>query len=507
MNRKGLVELCKEGDRQALDWLYKTYADRMWKICFRYVADRQIAQDLMHDGFIVIFSSIHALRSPDMLESWMGAIMRNLSLRYVRQRGLSSPVSLEDIREDEQPVESDGADVFPTYAEMLSLVEKLPDGYGRIFRLSVLEGLSHKEIGLLLHIAPHSSSSQLARAKKMLRRLASQYRLKGLVLLLSAISVCVYRYQLCRTRGEVCMGAGGEKDEAWSAASSHVSGVSGVRETDVPRAAVSSRRRPEPVAHAARGQDVKRQDSVALADADRRLPHDAEQGEKPRREAARKPYPTLSFPTLSGGERSAWTLSFAYSGGAGRTRVRASDVPGSITSGESGPVTDVSHHHSPVALALSARKRINERWSVEAGLQYTFLRTDFTSVGEVRTERVQRLHYVGIPFRGTFDVWGKGRCAIYASAGFTLDIPVKATADETLFADGLAVKRERYRLKPSWQWSVSLGMGLQYEITPTVGLFAEPQLHYYFRPGDGIRTLRTDHPFRVVLPVGLRFSW
>ena len=134
----------------------------------------------------------------------MGTIMRNLSLQYVRQRGLSAPVSLEEISEDEQPAESDEADVFPTYAEMLNLIEKLPEGYGRIFRLSVLEGLSHKEIGLLLHIAPHSSSSQLARAKKVLRRLISQYRVRGLVLLLSAISVCVYRYQLYRTGDKAC---------------------------------------------------------------------------------------------------------------------------------------------------------------------------------------------------------------------------------------------------------------------------------------------------------------
>ena len=149
MTRKEVVELCREGDRQALDWLYKTYADRMRKICLHYVADWQIAQDLLHDGFIIIFSSIHTLRLPDMLEVWMGTIMRNLSLQYVRQRGLSAPVSLEEISEDEQPAESDEADVFPTYAEMLNLIEKLPEGYGRIFRLSVLEGLSHKEIGLL----------------------------------------------------------------------------------------------------------------------------------------------------------------------------------------------------------------------------------------------------------------------------------------------------------------------------------------------------------------------
>lgn len=72
MNNKELVELCKKGNEQALGLLYKTYADKMLKICSYYVTDKQAAQDILHDGFIVIMSSIHSLRSPNKLESWMG---------------------------------------------------------------------------------------------------------------------------------------------------------------------------------------------------------------------------------------------------------------------------------------------------------------------------------------------------------------------------------------------------------------------------------------------------
>ena len=48
----------------------------------------------------------------------------------------------------------------------------------KVFRLAVLDGLSHKEIAALLGIAPHSSSSQLTHAKAMLRRLITQYRVE-----------------------------------------------------------------------------------------------------------------------------------------------------------------------------------------------------------------------------------------------------------------------------------------------------------------------------------------
>ena len=58
----------------------------MMRICLHYIPDKQIAQDLLHDGFIVIFTSIETLRTPEKLESWMGIIMKNISLRYLNQR-------------------------------------------------------------------------------------------------------------------------------------------------------------------------------------------------------------------------------------------------------------------------------------------------------------------------------------------------------------------------------------------------------------------------------------
>ena len=54
--------------------------------------------------------------------------------------------------------------------EIMSLVEQLPQSYQKVFRLSVLEGLSHQDIARILHIDPHTSSADLFRAKMMLRR-------------------------------------------------------------------------------------------------------------------------------------------------------------------------------------------------------------------------------------------------------------------------------------------------------------------------------------------------
>ena len=99
-------------------------------------------------------------------------------------------ISLEEISEEEDPVDTFPSNDFPPYKTMLRMIESLPEGYSTVFKLAILEGLSHKEISLLLNIAPHSSSSQLSRAKDMLRKLISQYRIViGLFILSSIISI------------------------------------------------------------------------------------------------------------------------------------------------------------------------------------------------------------------------------------------------------------------------------------------------------------------------------
>ena len=82
-----------------------------------------------------------------------------------------------------------------TYDEIMNHVDTLPKNYQRVFRLSVLEGLSHQEIAALLNIEPHTSSVRLFRAKHILRHSLA-------VLLLSPLAICLplglsYLVQLC----------------------------------------------------------------------------------------------------------------------------------------------------------------------------------------------------------------------------------------------------------------------------------------------------------------------
>lgn len=188
------IDACKNGDKEALGELYTTYANRLLGVCRHYVKDDNVAQDILHDAFIIISMSIRDLKDESKLEGWMITIVRNLSLKYLQSTEKDTiPLSCLDI-EIQEEVKGERKDI--ELGLLLSAIESLPEGNREIFKLSVLDGLSHKEIGELLGINPHSSSSQLSRAKKMLRSILINYWM----LFLLPILIPIYIYFVTRDK-------------------------------------------------------------------------------------------------------------------------------------------------------------------------------------------------------------------------------------------------------------------------------------------------------------------
>lgn len=177
MDKTSLIERCKQGDRDAFGELYSAYAPRMRKVCRRYIIDEAAVDDVVHDSFIVILTSMHRLRDAGNADAWILAITRNVTLKYNDRYKETSNVPLDNCAEtDTSSSDSVETDIRGlSLDKVMDMVDNLPHGYGKVFRLSVLEGLSHKEIAAMLSIEPHSSSSQLARAKKMIRKMMREY--------------------------------------------------------------------------------------------------------------------------------------------------------------------------------------------------------------------------------------------------------------------------------------------------------------------------------------------
>ena len=178
MSEIKLAAECMKGDNQARRILYERYGGILMAICIRYVGNRETAEDVLHDGFIHIFQTISRFtyQGEGSLRAWLARVMANEALGYLRKQSvrMNTETVTEDIPDMPDTAEEDLCAIPQDV--LMNLVCQLPDGYRTVFNLYVFEEKSHKEIGQLLGISEHTSSSQFHRAKRLLAKKIKEYR-------------------------------------------------------------------------------------------------------------------------------------------------------------------------------------------------------------------------------------------------------------------------------------------------------------------------------------------
>lgn len=172
-----LVNGCKKGDNKSRKRLYDEYAGHLMTLCVRYIGNRENAEDVLHDGFINIFKSIDRFtyRGEGSLKAWMCKIMVNEALSFIRKNNSIKETCDENI--PDMIDEKEDINEIPSNV-LMDMIASLPAGYRMVFNLFAIEEKSHKEIGRLLGITEHTSSSQYYRAKTLLIKKIEEYRKK-----------------------------------------------------------------------------------------------------------------------------------------------------------------------------------------------------------------------------------------------------------------------------------------------------------------------------------------
>lgn len=169
MDELQLIEGCRKGDRRAQKALYEAYSRKMMGVCLRYIGDRETAQDVLQDGFLKVFTHIETYTGTGSFEGWLRKIFVNSALEQLRKQDvLRESTDLDSTAELTQTDSSPLADI--SAAELMRLIQSLPDGFRTVFNLFAIEGYSHKEIAEQLQITESTSRSQYTRAKQLLQR-------------------------------------------------------------------------------------------------------------------------------------------------------------------------------------------------------------------------------------------------------------------------------------------------------------------------------------------------
>ncbi len=178
-------------------------------------------------------------------------------------------------------------------------------------------------------------------------------------------------------------------------------------------------------------------------------------------------------------------------------------------------VTELSKESSysiPVSFGVGARFGITKRFSVGTGLTYSLLSRSFTGtynqveggviVKSVTSEITNIQQYLGLPVTLYYDIIHTRPVLLYTHAGGMVERSVLNRYNIHSSPDPI-IHTESPR---GVQWSAAIGLGAEFRLSNSIGLYVDPSLRYYFDCKQP-RSIRTQQPLMMNLDVGLRFNF
>ena len=149
--------------------------DRLVRLAYRFLWDRDDAEDVVHDALITARERADDLRDADKWWSWVGRIVvrrcHEQSRRKLVQRRHQESLRIETARRSEQS-HTDNTGEFKE--RIRRLLHDLPRRQHEVIVLRHLQGMSYGEIADLLEISPATARVHAQAGREALRHLLLQ---------------------------------------------------------------------------------------------------------------------------------------------------------------------------------------------------------------------------------------------------------------------------------------------------------------------------------------------
>ena len=191
-----LVERLRRRDERALAEMSSLYGTKIFQLAFRYLRNREDAEEVAQDVLLKVFHKIELFRGDSALSSWIYRITFNTAmsrLRSTRATRFAESVDLEigTPSSDEVPNAHDPADWSQMADEemlrrqlrerLAEAIVELPAIYREPVILRDLQGLSTEEASTRLRVKDQTLKSRLHRGRMLLRKRLSVFA-DGLVM-------------------------------------------------------------------------------------------------------------------------------------------------------------------------------------------------------------------------------------------------------------------------------------------------------------------------------------
>ena len=161
-----------QGSNKARYQLYQLYSKAMFNVCYRMMNNREEAEDMLQEAFVLAFQKLDTFRNESGFGSWLKTITIRTCINALNKRKLDLRY-IDDMHRFET-AEEEPEEALYTTENILEAMKQLPEGGRLVFSLYLLEGYDHGEIAQILNITESTSKSQYMRAKRKIYELLKQ---------------------------------------------------------------------------------------------------------------------------------------------------------------------------------------------------------------------------------------------------------------------------------------------------------------------------------------------
>ena len=170
---QSLVERSKAGHSSSQYELYSLYVDAMYNVGFRFLGNKEDAEDIVQESFVDAFRNLERFKYESSFGAWLKRIVINKSINHLKAKRIDL-VPMEQhafhLSQEEETMENEAVDI----KKVKQGIAQLPDGYKQIINLYLVEGYDHVEIAEILDITTSTSKSQYHRAKRKLLEIVKE---------------------------------------------------------------------------------------------------------------------------------------------------------------------------------------------------------------------------------------------------------------------------------------------------------------------------------------------
>ncbi|MFW5988585.1 MAG: RNA polymerase sigma factor [bacterium] len=175
-----LIKKCKAGDIEAFEKLIQRYEKKVFTIAYRYMGNKEDADDLAQEALIKVYKSIKKFRGESLFTTWLYQIVANVCRDALRKKARKQETSIDSpiiTEEGETKREFGDSSLSPeilaekaeTEHYLQTLISQLKVEYKVVIIMREIQGFSYEEIAEELGCSLGTVKSRLNRARKHLR--------------------------------------------------------------------------------------------------------------------------------------------------------------------------------------------------------------------------------------------------------------------------------------------------------------------------------------------------